>query len=108
MNRILAIVALLMIAAYPARAQDTLQPVGGPVVKTPPLSDSDFSSVPLQVHFGNAYPNWAGISFTVNWDPTEVNSVGLVPLPGFVLAGSSIFASSAVYTVLFAGASASG
>ena len=56
---ICGVMVFLLGAAPVLAATEVLQPVVGPVVKTPPLEDSDFSSAQFELIFGAAYPNWA-------------------------------------------------
>jgi len=87
MRKIVGTLAALGLFASVAAA-DSVGPAGTfngfsfGVVKTPPLVSSQVVSVPLSYHSTFAYTNWAGIGFFVNYDPTEVNYIGVTGING--------------------------
>lgn len=87
--RLLVAVGVLM--AHPAAADfvginatfDPLIPIGDPVI-TPPLSNSSSLSVPISMAFTAAHSDWAGVGFTLTYDPAEVNFTGLTPRASYI------------------------
>ena len=61
---------------------NVLVPLGDPVV-TAPLSNSDSVSVPISMLFTSTHSNWAGVGFSVIYDPGEVSFLGLAPRPAY-------------------------
>lgn len=52
---------------------------------TPPLADGEQFSAPIDMHIASpSYGNWVGAGFGLNYDPTEVNFVGVTAAPGFM------------------------
>lgn len=53
---------------------------------TPPLASGDQFSAPIDMHITSpSYGNWVGAGFGINYDPTEVNFVGVTAAPGFMV-----------------------
>ena len=51
---------------------------------TPPLADGEQYSAPIDYHVQGSYGNWIGAYFGINYDPTEVNFVGVTAAPGYM------------------------
>lgn len=56
-------------------------------IKTPPAVASQIFTYPISYHSTFAYSNWAGVGFSVNFDPTEVSGVNVVGVGGFINTG---------------------
>lgn len=60
------------------------------VVKTPPAVASQVFTYPISYHSTFAYSNFAGVGFSVWFDPTEVSGVSVVGAPGFFNTGGAL------------------
>jgi len=108
--------AAFVLTATPASADfvgfnaffDPIIPIGDPIV-TPPLSNSDNLSYPISMAF---YPgpqsNWAGVGFTLLYDPAETDFFGLTPRASFILTNTPSPAPISLPTLWHVAASASG
>jgi hypothetical protein len=86
---------------------DPLIPIGDPVI-TPPLSNSSSLSVPISMAFTAAHSNWAGVGFTLTYDPTEVNFTGLTPRASYLKTNTPSAAPVSLPTLWHSQAPASG
>ncbi len=86
--RLLAALAACAVAG-PLMA-DSIGPAGFPFGDffTPALSASQSTSIPISYHITFGFPNWAGVRFTANIDPTEANFTGFTPAQGFITTGA--------------------
>jgi len=114
-NTLLWVLAIALWIAPQARADfvginaksDPLVPIGDPVI-TPPLNDSDTLSVPVSMLFIASHSNWAGVGFTITYDPVEVSFLGLLPRAPYLKTNTPAAAPVSLPTLWHSAASGSG
>lgn len=94
--KLLGLLAVTVLVSPAALAVDEIGPGGTwsggsfGILYTPPLAEGEQYSAPIEYHPQGTYTwgNWVGVGFGIDYDPTEVNFVGVTAGPGLLATSS--------------------